>query len=164
MDDPYSTELIDGIAVPKPPMTPFRGRIRGGVGMQFDAGWCPLGGQGLSSHVPGYEPTVDAAVTTEERIADNANPFPADRVELVVDILPVAGDPLRAKKQVWYARSGIPLYLLIDSNDGVCELHSEPHGGAYRTTRTNEFGEPVPLPDPFGFPLDTSSFRLYPPR
>jgi Uma2 family endonuclease len=163
--DGYKIELIDGKLTLLPSATPFHNFIQSFVGGAFvNQGWWAMTEQALTSPVSGFEPKPDVVVTTAERVAGNPNPFPADRVEMVVEIVSSDKDADYLKKRVWCTASGIPLYLLIDPNDGICELYSEPHGGAYRTTRTSEFGEPVPLPTPFDFSLDTSRFRIYPPR
>ncbi|MCZ7416492.1 MULTISPECIES: Uma2 family endonuclease [unclassified Streptomyces] len=90
--------------------------------------------------------------------------IPADRVELAVEIVSTDRNSYHHKKQLWYARSGIPVYLLIDPNVGVCELCTEPVSPSYRAVRHSEFGEPVKLPEPFGFSVETSRFRRHPPR
>ncbi|MDH6120589.1 Uma2 family endonuclease [Kitasatospora sp. GAS204A] len=69
-----------------------------------------------------------------------------------------------AKKRAWYAASEIPLYLIVDPNEGICELHSQPRGSDYRTVASSEFGEDIELPEPFSFPLSTKTFKVYPPR
>ncbi|MGF1431221.1 Uma2 family endonuclease [Kitasatospora sp. LaBMicrA B282] len=69
-----------------------------------------------------------------------------------------------AKKRAWYALSGIPLYAIIDPNDGTWELHSDPHGGDYRVIAHGTFGEGIELPAPFLLTLDTSAFKVYPPK
>ncbi|MCQ4080420.1 Uma2 family endonuclease [Streptomyces sp. RB6PN25] len=163
--DGYKIELIDGNIKMQASATPIHNFIQASVASAFiTRGWWSLTEQALISQVAGFEPKPDTVVTAAGKADDNANPFPADRVELIVEIVSTDKDSDYIKKRMWYARSGIPLYVLIDPNDGVCELYSEPHGGVYRTTRTSEFGEPVLLPSPFDFSLDTTSFRLYPPR
>lgn len=41
---------------------------------------------------------------------------------------------------------------------------SRPHANGCRAVTASEFGEPVELPDAFGFGVDTTAFRPYPPK
>jgi Uma2 family endonuclease len=120
--------------------------------------------QALVSPVGGYEPKPDVVATTHELTADNANPFPAERIAITVEIVCSDRDSDYAKKRLWYAATGIALYLIVDPNEGVWELHSQPRGGDYRVVEHGRFGEGVELPEPFSFALDTSSFKVYPPK
>lgn len=163
--DGYKIELIDGNIVMQASAPPIHNFIQSHVTAAFvTRGWWSMTEQALMSPRPGFEPKPDVVVTAMGKADDNANPLPADRVELVVEIVSTDKGPDYFKKRLWYAASDIPLYLLIDPNDGSCELHSEPRGGTYRTIHQSQFGEPIPLPAPFDFVLDTSAFKLYPPR
>jgi len=64
----------------------------------------------------------------------------------------------RDKKILGYARAGIPLYLLIDREEGEVLVCSEPSGGDYAKSLKHKLGLPVPLPAPLGFELDTADF------
>ncbi len=66
-----------------------------------------------------------------------------------------------ARKRRWYARSRIPLHLLVDLNEGAVELRSQPGDLDYGRVDRYRFGEPVPLPEPFSFAVDTRRFRSY---
>ncbi|MCU4747435.1 Uma2 family endonuclease [Streptomyces xiamenensis] len=68
------------------------------------------------------------------------------------------GDNDRGKKLRSYARAGVPCYLLVDRQKGLVTLFSNPRRGRYLDTLSRPVGEPVPLPDPFGFEVDTSEF------
>ncbi|WP_052865894.1 Uma2 family endonuclease [Streptomyces niger] len=163
--DQLKIELIDGKIVMQASAAPFHNQIVMKLGMQFEShGWTALPDQALISPISSFEPKADLTVTTPEAMADNANPFPADRVALVVEIVSSDKDVDYIKKRFWYGMSEIPLYLVIDPNIGTCSLHSQPHTNGYRTVTTLEFGEPVELPEPFGFAVDTSAFKLYPPK
>ncbi|ROO84382.1 Uma2 family endonuclease [Actinocorallia herbida] len=88
--------------------------------------------------------------------------WPADRALLVVEVLSrsnSANDTF-AKPQL-YARFGIPLYLIVDPFGGQCTLYTKPVSGLYEDKSAIPFGAPVPLPDPVGCTLDTSSFRTF---
>ncbi|WP_344446506.1 Uma2 family endonuclease [Kitasatospora nipponensis] len=112
----------------------------------------------------GFEPKPDIVATTHEQTSDNANPFPAGRVLLTVEIVSSDRDGDYAKKRTWYARNEIPLHLIVDPNDGVWELHTQPHAGSYRTVEYGEFGEDVKLPEPLSCSIATATFKVYPPR
>ncbi|TQF03094.1 Uma2 family endonuclease [Kitasatospora acidiphila] len=69
----------------------------------------------------------------------------------------------RATKWSGYARCGIPYYLLVDRDPrrpGVT-FFTEPDrvAGSYRANRTWKFGDPVNLPEPFGFEINTELWR-----
>lgn len=57
-----------------------------------------------------------------------------------------------------YARGGIPLYLPVKGEASSVTLFSDPEGGDYRQVVTVPFGRPLPLPEPFGFDLETADF------
>lgn len=165
--DQLRIELIDGKIVMQASAAPFHNRIVSDLAAQFGRkNWEALPGQTLISSTPGFEPKADLTVTTFEKIEDNRNPLPADRVDLVVEVVSTDKDCDYTKKRMWYAMSEIPLYLLVDPNDGSMELCSDPdpHKLRYRTSDPFTFGDPVELPDPFGFSLDTTQFKLYPPK
>ncbi|GLX39937.1 hypothetical protein Sros01_60100 [Streptomyces roseochromogenus] len=52
----------------------------------------------------------------------------------------------------------VPVYLVVDMQDSeiTCCRDPSPHG--YRSRTTVSFGEALPLPDPFGFAIDTTGF------
>jgi hypothetical protein len=62
---------------------------------------------------------------------------------------------------VWYAHQAISIFLLVDPRSGTWILHTAPRAGEYRGTLRGTFGEPVPLPAPFGFSLETAAFPRY---
>jgi Uma2 family endonuclease len=163
--DAYRIELIDGKIVMLPSAAPFHNLIQVEISSQLNRqDWAAMTEQALFSPIRAFEPKPDVVATTYERTADNANPFPAERVLLAVEIVSTDRDSDYAKKRVWYAASGIPLYLIVDPNDGVWELHSHPRGDGYRAVEHGEFGEDIELPAPFSLALSTSRFKLYPPR
>ncbi|MDI3384659.1 Uma2 family endonuclease [Streptomyces sp. B-S-A8] len=69
----------------------------------------------------------------------------------------------RKEKPPAYAEAGIPVYLLIDREDGSLVVHSTPdtEAGRYRDVHTAKFGDTVHLPDPVGFVLETEKLRNY---
>lgn len=64
----------------------------------------------------------------------------------------------REKKIHGYARAGIPVYLLIDREEGEAIVYSEPSGDDYTQNPKYKLGLAVPLPAPLGFELDTAEF------
>ncbi|MFE2170557.1 Uma2 family endonuclease [Streptomyces sp. NPDC059447] len=52
----------------------------------------------------------------------------------------------------------VPVYLVVDMQDSeiTCFRDPSPHG--YRSRTTVSFGEPLQVPEPFGFTLDTTDF------
>lgn len=83
--------------------------------------------------------------------------MPPEGIAMVVEVTSSRPDLDRRVKRRTYARAGIPLYLLVDRDKGMVSLFSDPHGEQY-TELPRPFGESVPLPEPFGFDLDTSEF------
>jgi Uma2 family endonuclease len=64
----------------------------------------------------------------------------------------------RKTKLSCYAAGGIPHYLLIDREQAAVTLYSKPDPakGRYGEHHTVRFGETLPLPEPFGFELETA--------
>ncbi|MFD0851094.1 Uma2 family endonuclease [Actinomadura adrarensis] len=81
-----------------------------------------------------------------------------DGVELVVEVTSSRPELDRVAKRHCYARADIPLYLLVDQSETRVTLFSEPDGDDYHMANWVPFGKPVPMPEPFGFELDTSEF------
>lgn len=65
----------------------------------------------------------------------------------------------RIDKRDGYAAAGIPIYLLIDRDDSTVSVYRRPEDGRYRTVTTLAFGEPVKLPAPVGFTLETEKLK-----
>jgi Uma2 family endonuclease len=62
----------------------------------------------------------------------------------------------RVEKRDAYAATGIPVYLLIDRHRRQVTAHWAPSDGRYTHESSTVFGEKLPLPEPFGFDLDTT--------
>lgn len=62
----------------------------------------------------------------------------------------------RAEKRDAYAATDIPIYLLIDRHRRRAVVHWRPSGGRYTHESSAVLGEKLPLPEPFGFELDTT--------
>jgi Uma2 family endonuclease len=65
----------------------------------------------------------------------------------------------REIKPVEYARTGIPFYLLVDQEVGRWTLHGLAEGWQrYQVAAAGKYGEPVTLPAPFGFEIQTGDW------
>ncbi|MGZ9933275.1 Uma2 family endonuclease [Streptomyces sp. NC-S4] len=65
----------------------------------------------------------------------------------------------RKAKPRAYAATGIPVYLLIDRDNCLVHVHSDPNGKLYETVRTIPFGKDVELPDPVAFSFPTEPLK-----
>lgn len=63
----------------------------------------------------------------------------------------------RGPKRLGYAAAAIPLYLLVDRDEGTVTLHSEPRDGDRQLKRV-PISRPLAPPEPFAFTLDTGEF------
>ncbi|MFJ4187489.1 Uma2 family endonuclease [Kitasatospora sp. NPDC089509] len=102
----------------------------------------------------------DAMYAPEElRILRGAPPWmEPDGIELVAEVTSSKPNQDRIAKRHCYARAGIPLYLLIDREKSQVSLFSKPHRDEYTEVHLAAFGEPLALPAPFEFELDTKDF------
>ncbi|MEU2205904.1 Uma2 family endonuclease [Streptomyces hygroscopicus] len=64
----------------------------------------------------------------------------------------------RGPKLRGYAAAGIPFYLLIDRERNQAVLHSLPAGKRYTRKVEVDISQPLSLPEPLGFDLDTGEF------
>ncbi|MFE3542195.1 Uma2 family endonuclease [Nocardia sp. NPDC059177] len=67
----------------------------------------------------------------------------------------------RSEKPRAYARTGIPVYLLIDREKGCVVVRSNPVDGEYERILIQPFGAEVPIPDPVGITLDTEPLKSW---
>ncbi|MFE0464801.1 Uma2 family endonuclease [Kitasatospora sp. NPDC058965] len=81
-----------------------------------------------------------------------------DGVAMVVEVTSSKPGRDRIAKRHAYASAKIPLYLLVDRELSTLTLFHSPGGDDYTEHHEVAFGEPLPLPAPFGFALDTSPF------
>ncbi len=86
----------------------------------------------------------------------------SEHVRLVAEI---TSPSTRHRDLVWkrdsYAGSDIPIYLIVDryDGDGTVTMYHEPDGhGRYLERKTVRYGQPLELPSPFEFNLDTKEF------
>ncbi|MFD5320291.1 Uma2 family endonuclease [Streptomyces sp. NPDC127098] len=113
-------------------------------------------------------PDPDLTVTHADHADDYFKAVPSELVLFVLEVVSTTrGAKIRdyQEKPPIYAQGGIPVYLLVDPNDGTWLLHTEPspEKGEYRTLRKGDFGDPVELPAPLdGIVVATDRFRRYP--
>jgi Uma2 family endonuclease len=70
----------------------------------------------------------------------------------------------RTIKPKHYARGGVPLYLLVDQELSTWTLYALAEGWQrYQVAADGRYGEPVPLPEPFRFPLPTADWPRWVP-
>lgn len=104
----------------------------------------------------------DLVVYPRDEIPASGHSAPSEHALLVVEITsPSNPEHDRTTKVSGYAAGRVPLYLLIDRydrNGPTVTLHAEPRGGVYQYVHRFVFGQPVPLPAPFGFEVDTKRF------
>ncbi|AKA04735.1 hypothetical protein SAZ_21435 [Streptomyces noursei ZPM] len=93
------------------------------------------------------------------RLFRGAEPWmPSKGVAMVVEVTSSRPRNDRVAKRHAYARGAVPLYLLVDRAKSAVTIFSEPKGDDYLSTHTAPFGDPLPLPAPFSFDLDTAAF------
>ncbi|KJY35330.1 Uma2 family endonuclease [Streptomyces sp. NRRL S-495] len=81
-----------------------------------------------------------------------------DGVAMVAEVTSSKPDQDRIAKRHCYARAAIPFYLLIDRERSQISLFGTPHRDEYTEVHLAAFGEPLVLPAPFEFELDTKDF------
>jgi Uma2 family endonuclease len=103
----------------------------------------------------------DLAVAPSALVNRHDGVLTPDRTLLVVEVTSGSdADTERVVKRRRYAEYGAPLYLLVDREERTCTLFREPGKLGYsRADGPYPFGEPVPLPGPFGMVLDTGGLE-----
>lgn len=84
--------------------------------------------------------------------------MPCDEVAMVIEVTSTKPQTDRVAKRRCHARGGVPLYLLVDREDSMVTLFSDPDKDDYRRLLKRVFGDPLPLPEPFAFSLETKDF------
>jgi Uma2 family endonuclease len=104
--------------------------------------------------VPDIAVIHPAAVTAEEEQAS---------IALIVEVTsPPSRDTVfndRTIKPIEYVRGKVPLYLLVDQELGRWTLYGRREGRQrYQVIAQGVYGEDIPLPEPLGFTIPTSSW------
>ncbi|MQY09530.1 Uma2 family endonuclease [Actinomadura macrotermitis] len=164
----YRAELIDGeIVVSPPPFGNHEKNIAKVVSqiirkssIEVDTSSMkglkvPSGGGCTKNHV-----IPDLTVAPEELdvFGDAAPWMEPEGVALVMEVTSDHPERDREAKRHCYARSGIPLYLLVDRTEAKVTLFSSPENDDYVELVQVNFGKTIALPKPFEFELDTSKF------
>ncbi|MDX3454003.1 Uma2 family endonuclease [Streptomyces sp. ME02-8801-2C] len=160
----WRVELVEGEIYVVPPangeheeiVSELSGQVRDhdkGLGRYTGIGLNVPGASETGHVVPDLVVAPKGSFDDEEEWHDSA---PVLMVAEVTSSSTAARD--RDKKIRGYARAGIPVYLLIDREEGEVLVHSEPSGDDYATSLKHKLGLTVPLPAPLGFELDTAEF------
>lgn len=85
--------------------------------------------------------------------------FPGNRCLLAVEVTSPRQEARDYAKAAGYARSGVPVYLLVDRAQRKCVVFIEPKGDSYRDRHEIPFGKPATLPLEAGpVTVDTAEF------
>lgn len=76
-------------------------------------------------------------------------PMPKD-VLLAVEVAETSAQYDRDVKGPLYAEAGIPEYWIVNLQENVIEVYTEPSGGAYKGTKQAGRGDTLALPGEFG--------------
>ncbi|EFL16618.1 Uma2 family endonuclease [Streptomyces sp. C] len=90
-----------------------------------------------------------------------ADPAGTLMVVEVTSFDPDADQRDRDEKRAAYAQADIPVYLLVDRDQDMLTVHSDPQDGMYRQTVSYAYGEAVTLPAPVRITLDTEKLKDY---
>ncbi|QMU72388.1 Uma2 family endonuclease [Streptacidiphilus sp. P02-A3a] len=154
----FKAELIEGEIIVTPSPDGKHERLISLVNRQiYSLGPADLeiaGTKGLI--VPDGRFIPDATYVWEAVLSDQGSWSKPDGVLMVLEV--TSRDPQRdgEGKRRGYAAAGVPLYLLADRQRELVILHSDPKHGDYSITAVAKPGDPLTLPQPFGFDLDTS--------
>lgn len=153
----FKAELVEGEIVVTPPPDGNHetaiGRIVRQVFRHCPDGIDFAGGKGLV--VPGGRFIPDATFTETDAMLDRGSWSAPDGVLMVLEVTSRRPGKDREAKRIGYASAGIPLYLLVDREFERVVLHRDPRHDEYTTVTGVRLGDPLPLPDPFGFTLAT---------
>jgi len=162
----YRAELIDGEIIVSPPPGGNHehciARITSQVNRRSAVPMDVSGNKGLIvPNVEGHSRVIpDLTIAPEELslFVDAPSWMRPSGVEMVVEVTSTLVDVDRNSKRRSYAAARIPLYLLIGRDDKTVTLFSGPARDTYATATTVPFGDPLDLPKPFDFTLETGGF------
>lgn len=101
----------------------------------------------------------DVAVFPEALAEEDSPSLTPDQLLLVVEVTSSSNAGTdRVLKRHHYGRHGAPLYLLVDREDRIWTLFSQPTSDGYGSHLSGSFGEPIPLPEPLTVALSTDGF------
>ncbi|MDL2079334.1 Uma2 family endonuclease [Streptomyces sp. GXMU-J15] len=95
----------------------------------------------------------------KRRLFRGADPWmPCEGVTMVLEVTNRSSERDCATKRRCYARAGIPLYLLVNRETKWITLLRSPKPDDYQELHAVALGNPLPLPKPFSFDLETRDF------
>ena len=160
LPDGFRAELIDAEIVVTPPPDGDHEDIFGEVAWQFgrhsEALVRVAGAKGLETPSGRYIP--DGAVAPPGHFKGAPPWAGTNGVLLVFEITSTNPRNDRVSKRAGCAAAGIPCYLLIDRSEEKVTLFTAPEEGDYAKMTQVKFGKRLPLPAPFSFELDTTTF------
>jgi Uma2 family endonuclease len=83
-------------------------------------------------------------------------------VELAVEVISKSEKARQiTDKNGWYSAAGVRMLLVVDPRSGRWDLYTRPKADAYHGRLDGVYGDPIPLPEPFGFSVDTGCLPRY---
>ncbi|MFB7949462.1 Uma2 family endonuclease [Kitasatospora phosalacinea] len=154
----FKAEIIEGEIIVTPPPNGEHETVIGRIVRQVfrqaaaDLDFAP----GTGVIVPSGRYIPDGAFSARGAMMARESWAKPDGLLMVVEV--TSGNPAkdRESKRKGYAAAEIPLYLLVDRKVGQVVLFSGPARGDFVTVTVVPFGDPLPLPAPLGFELDTA--------
>ncbi|WP_203217913.1 Uma2 family endonuclease [Nocardia terpenica] len=64
-------------------------------------------------------------------------------------------------KNGWYSVAGVRVLLVVDPRFGRWTLYTHPRDGVYHGRLDGDYGDPIPLPEPFALNLDSGCLPRY---
>jgi Uma2 family endonuclease len=107
----------------------------------------------VDRYIPDLAAWPVALIDTETEWA-----FPGEECPFAVEVTSPDQERRDYAKAAGYARSGVPVYLLVDRKRRVCVLCTEPADGQYAEHHEIPFGKPVTLPLETPVTIETSDF------
>jgi hypothetical protein len=65
------------------------------------------------------------------------------------------------RKNGWYSAAEVRTLLVLDPWTGRWDLYNHPRNGDYHGRLDGNYGDPIPLPEPFGFTVETGGLPRY---
>lgn len=105
-----------------------------------------------------YGPDIHAAHRRARR--STSNRLDGEALSFVAELTsPSTRDDDLTDKLDVYSKAGVPIYLLLDMQEGQATVFWEPSPKGYQGRLTKSFGEKLYIPEPFGCTLDTDGFQ-----
>ncbi|MDT0453634.1 Uma2 family endonuclease [Streptomyces hesseae] len=166
LPDGFKTELSGDIIIMQASPSAIHQLNLSKIRKQFDehvpAGYIDTGNTDLVSPQTAKVRNPDLTYLPEDAMTTTESSVPAELALIAVEIVsPSNPENDWVGKLRDYPQMGIPLYLVIDARQKTVTLFSEPTNNRYRMREDAEFGEPVHLPPPFSFTLNTSTLHPY---